>query len=165
VADGPTEGDVLFGFVFDFGPGEEWTARRGAGARLNGTPLDPALPERRDAEGRLEMLAIESADPRWVAAAAGDLEESAHRIRAMGTIAVSMCQVAAARADAMVSLRACRSFDAAAAALVVREAGGLVAFPGCEPPLGAPLDLEPHFPVAAARSEDSLALVSGIPVL
>src|SRR3954454_12569060 len=32
VADGPTMADVAFGFVFDFGTGEEWVARRGQGA-------------------------------------------------------------------------------------------------------------------------------------
>ena len=30
VADGPTMADVAFGFVYDFGAGEEWVARRGA---------------------------------------------------------------------------------------------------------------------------------------
>ena len=36
VADGPTMADVVFGYVYDFGYGEEWTARRGEGAWLNG---------------------------------------------------------------------------------------------------------------------------------
>src|SRR6478752_193925 len=39
VADGPTMGDVAFGYVYDFGAGEEWVARRGEGATLNGVPL------------------------------------------------------------------------------------------------------------------------------
>ena len=42
--------------------------------------------------------------------------------------------------------------DAAAAQLIVREAGGFVAFTGFEDPLGAPLDLLPHSPVVAART-------------
>ncbi len=163
VAEGGTVADVLVAFVQDFGPGEEWTARRGGGAFLDGVRLDPALPERRDERGRLEILAIESADPRWVAASMGGLEEAAHRLRAMGAIAVALCQVAAARVDAMVSLRACRSFDAAAAALIVREAGGHVAFPRCAEPLGMPLDLDPHSPVIAARSQGTLDSLTGIP--
>ena len=32
VADGPTMDDVTFGFVHDFGAGEEWVAERGRGA-------------------------------------------------------------------------------------------------------------------------------------
>jgi len=162
VADGPTVADVVFGFVQDFGPGEEWTARRGVGAFLNGVPLSRELGERRSA-GLLEIVAIESADPRWVAASVAALEEAAHRVRAIGAIAISLCQVAAARVDAMVSLRACRSFDAAAAALVVLEAGGHVAFPRCAAPLGMPLDLEPHSPVIAARSQSTLQSLVGIP--
>src|SRR3954447_4116702 len=62
VADGDTVADVALGYVYDFGPQEEWIARRGAGATLNGAPLDATLPERRVRDGRLEMLAIESAD-------------------------------------------------------------------------------------------------------
>ena len=39
VADGPTMADVFFGYVYDFGPGEEWIARRGQGAWLDGRRL------------------------------------------------------------------------------------------------------------------------------
>jgi len=163
VADGPTVGDVSFGYVYDLGAGEEWVARRGAGAWLDGRRLDPALPERRTRDGRLEILAIESADPRWVAASMEELVDQAHRLRATGAIALALCQVAAARADGMVSLRACRSFDAAAGALIVREAGGEVAFPRCAEPLGMPLDLGAHSPVVAARTSESLAALAGVP--
>ena len=41
VADGPTMADVAFGFVYDFGAGEEWVARRGGGALLNGARARP----------------------------------------------------------------------------------------------------------------------------
>jgi myo-inositol-1(or 4)-monophosphatase len=162
VADGPTVGDVAFAFVYDFGPGEEWVAARGEGAWLDGARLDPGQPERRDAEGRLEVLAIESADPRWVARAVDGLRESSHRLRAIGSIAISLCQVAAARVDGMVSLRPCRSFDAAAGVLVVREAGGHVAFPACAGPLEAPLDLAPRSAVVAARDADTLRALASI---
>ena len=37
-------------------PREEWWARRGQGAWLDGERLDPALPERRTRDGRLELL-------------------------------------------------------------------------------------------------------------
>ncbi|MGI8512597.1 MAG: inositol monophosphatase family protein [Solirubrobacteraceae bacterium] len=156
VADGPTMADVCFGFVFDFGPGEEWVATRGGGATLDGVALDPLLGERRTRDGRLEIIGLESADPRLVAGAIGELEARTHRLRAVGTIAVTLCQVAAARFDAMITLRACRSVDAAAAQLIVREAGGHVAFPACADPLGAPLDLEGHSPVVAARTDAGL---------
>jgi len=163
VADGETMADVRFAFVYDFGPAEEWTARRGEGAWLNGSRLDPALGERRDEAGRLEVVGIESADPRWVAASIERLVDTAHRLRAMGTIAASLCQVAAARFDGMVSLRRCRGVDAAAGQLIVREGGGLVSFPQCGQPLAAPLDARPRSPVVAARTEETLRRLERVP--
>src|SRR3954469_8157008 len=65
VAEGTTMADVVFGFVQDFGPEEEWVAWRGGGAQLDGEPIDPSLAERRTGDGKLEVLGIESADPRW----------------------------------------------------------------------------------------------------
>ena len=157
VAHGHTMADVVFGFVQDFGPEEEWVAWRGGGAQLDGVPLDPSLGERRTAKGKLEVLGIESADPRWVVQSADALAETAHRLRAIGAMAISLCQVAAARFDAMASLRRCRAVDVAAAQLIVREAGGHVAFIAYEDPLAAPLDIEPHSPVIAARTLEGLA--------
>ncbi|WP_249011662.1 inositol monophosphatase family protein [Conexibacter sp. DBS9H8] len=163
VADGPLMSDVRFGYVFDFGPEEEWWASEGAGAFCNGRRLDPSVPERRGPTGRLEVLGIESADPRWVAAAAEPLAASAYRLRALGTIAAALCQVAAGRLDGLVSLRACRAVDAAAGQLIVREGGGAVAFPACDAPLGAPLDVIAHSPVVAARSEATVQELALIP--
>jgi len=164
VADGPTMADVFFGFVQDFGPQEEWLAWRGGGAQLDGVTLDTGLVERRNRAGKLEVVGVESADPRWVVQSVDALEETTHRIRAIGAIAVSLCQVAAARFDAMASLKRCRAVDAAAAQLIVREAGGLVSFIAFEDPLAAPLDLEAHSPVIAARTEAGLADVAKVPV-
>ncbi len=163
VADGTTMATVDFAFVYDFGTGEEWWARRDEGAYLNGQRLDPEQEERRSHDGRLEILGIESADPRWVAASIDRLENAAYRIRAVGSIALSLCQVAGARFDGMVSLRRARGVDAAAAQLIVREAGGLISFPGFADPLGAPLDAQPSAPVIAARSKSTLQELEGIP--
>ncbi|HEX8084148.1 MAG TPA: inositol monophosphatase family protein [Solirubrobacteraceae bacterium] len=155
VAAGDTMGDMEFGYVFDFGPDEEWVARRGAGVLLNGSPL-PEAPPARYIDGRLELVAIESADPQWIAKRMEELLEHVHRVRAMGTIAVALCQVALTRVDGMATLWKTRSVDAAAAQLIVRESGGVVAFPGCESPLASPLDLEPNGPIVAARNEQDL---------
>lgn len=163
VASGETMADVEFAYVYDFGPAEEWWARRGDGARLDDQPLDRELGERRGRDGRLEVLGIESADPRWVAASIDSLVDCAYRLRAIGTIAATLCQVAAARFDGMVSLRRCRGVDAAAGQLIVREAGGLVSFPGLDGPLAAALDAVPRAPVIAARREQTLHALEGIP--
>lgn len=157
VADGPTMADVFFGYVFDYGPSEEWRAVRGEGAHLNDVLLADPAPERRTSDGRLELVAVESADPRWLARASDGLLEHVHRVRAIGSVAISLCQVAPSRVDGMVSLTGSRAIDSAAGQLVVREAGGLVAFPAFEDPLAAPLDLLPHSPVVAARTAAGLA--------
>jgi myo-inositol-1(or 4)-monophosphatase len=163
VADGETMADVAFAYVYDFGPREEFYARRGEGAWLNGDPLDPTLQERSSSDGRIEVLGIESADPRWVAQKIDRLVTVTYRLRALGTIASSLCQVAAARFDGMLSLRNCRGVDAAAGQLIVREAGGVVSFPGADGgPLGAPLDATPSAPVVAARNEATLARLEEI---
>jgi myo-inositol-1(or 4)-monophosphatase len=145
--------------VYDFGAGEEWTATRGEGAQLDGVPLDPSLPERRAPDGRLELLGIEQADPRHIAAA-GELHEVSRRLRVIGAIAVTLCQVAAARLDGMVSLLNCRAVDAAAAQLIVREAGGRVCF-GDLAPEQARLGLDARYPIAAAAGEQGLAIARG----
>jgi myo-inositol-1(or 4)-monophosphatase len=163
VAAGETMADVEFGFVYDFGPREEWWAQRGQGAWCNGIRLDPELRERRGRDGRLEVVGVESADPRWVAASIDRLETAAYRLRALGTIASSLCQVAAARLDGMVSLRSARGVDCAAGQLIVREAGGVVSFPRCPEALGAPLDAAPSSPVVAARSPEVLRELEQVP--
>ena len=163
VADGRTMADVAFAYVYDYGPGEEWVARRGEGAMLDGAPLDTGLGERRNRAGKLEVIGLESADPRWIAEVADLLPDHAARVRALGSIAVTLCQVAAARLDGMFTIKRTRAVDAAAGQLIVREAGGHVAFPGFDDPLGAPLDVVAHSPVVAARSAATLAELSALP--
>jgi myo-inositol-1(or 4)-monophosphatase len=162
VADGPTMADVAFGFVYDFGPGEEWSARRGEGAWLDGRRIDTPQPERRLPDGRLEMIAIESSDPRWMAPAIEALSANVYRVRAIGSIAISLCQLAPTRVDGMLTLWRTRAVDVAAAQLIVRETGALVDFPAFDDPLGAPLDLAPHSPVVAARTPEGLAQLRSI---
>ena len=145
--------------------GPRRSGSRGA-ARARGSNralLSRAAGERRGHDGRLELLGIESADPRWVRDAADALAESCYRLRALGTMASTVCQVAAARLDGMVSLKRCRAVDVAAAQLIVREAGGFVAFPWCDDPLGAPLDIPPHSPIVAARTGGHAGRARAIP--
>jgi myo-inositol-1(or 4)-monophosphatase len=156
VADGPTMADVVFGYVYDFGAGEEWTARRGEGAYLDGRRIVDPPPQRRMSDGRLELVAIESSDPQWMAPAMDGLREHVHRVRAIGSIAISCCQLATTRVDGMLTLWRTRAVDIAAAQLIVRESGALVAFPAFDDPLGAPLDVLPHSAVVAARTPEAL---------
>jgi myo-inositol-1(or 4)-monophosphatase len=162
VAEGPTMADVVFAFVHDFGAREQWWARRGEGAWRDGVALDPTLPERRARDGRLELLGIESSDPQWVAAAIEPLTAATRRLRALGTIAATLCQVAAARFDGMVTLQRCRGVDAAAGQLIVREAGGFISFVDLDGPLDAPLDATPSSHLVAARAEQTLRELEAI---
>lgn len=147
VAGGPTMGDVEFGFVHDFSHGEDWWAQRGEGAYLDGRALPQLEPG-----GELEMVGLETVHPALVARWARALEETgAGRLRAIGSIALALCYVAAGRFDGMVSLGPTRSVDSAAGQLIVSEAGGAVSFPeGAVDPLAATLDLDMRSRVVAA---------------
>jgi myo-inositol-1(or 4)-monophosphatase len=153
VASGPSMADVEFGYVHDFGAGEWFAARRGGGATLNDEPIHVA----EDAE-TLELLGVEAAEPSAAIPALERLAGKVYRLRVVGSIAISLAYVAAGRFDGMLSLRPCRSVDAAAAQLIVREAGGVVAFgPGGLD--GADLGLDARYPVAAAAGERGLAAI------
>jgi len=144
VADGDTMDDVVFGYVYDFGTGEEWTATKGGGALLNGEPIL----ERPKSE--LEILSFEATTTAYVSENAARFDGVAHRLRVMGSLAITLCHLAAGRVDGVVSLKAARSVDIAAAQLLVREQGLVIDLPD-EPPFGtAPLDLVGRSRVVAA---------------
>ena len=149
VASGPTMGDVDFGFVHDFGTGEEWTATRGEGARLDGTPLDGELPKE-----RIEILAFEATRTASVAEKAAAVVDLAYRLRIMGSLALSLCHLAAGRIDAVCSLKPARAVDIAAAQLLVRERGLAIDLPDAPPFATAPLDVEGRSRVVAAGTPD-----------
>ena len=157
IASGPRMADVEVGWVAELDPRlseddeprprRDWWAVKGEGAFRDGEPL----PQLRS--GPLEVLGLETARPELVAAAAPAIESvDARRIRALGSVAMTLCLVAAGQLDGMVSLRPIRSVDAAAAQLLVTETGGAVAFPSDDE-----LSLEMRSRVLAARDEAILA--------
>jgi myo-inositol-1(or 4)-monophosphatase len=154
VAEGPTMGDVVFGFVHDFGSGEEWSAQRGNGARLSGLPLDSSLPKE-----PIELLGLEATKTVLVARHAEALVPIAERLRIMGSLALSLCHLAAGRVDAVASLRPARSVDIAAAQLLVRERGLAIELPDDPPLLAATLDLVKRSRVVAAATPEACARV------
>lgn len=161
VASGATMGDVEFGYVYDLGRDEEWWSRRGEGVFAGGEPLAALGGER-----PFEIVGLESANPRVVAACAEQLAAAgARRLRAIGSIALSLAFVAGARFDAMLSLYDCRSVDAAAGQMFVRELGGAVIFPDAGgDPAGVSLGLDMRSRVLAAANEDILGgLLSALP--
>ena len=149
VASGPTMADVDFGFVHDFGTGEEWTATRGEGARLDGTPLADGLPKE-----QIEILAFEATRTVSVAEQAAAVVELAYRLRIMGSLALSLCHLAAGRIDAVCSLKPARAVDIAAAQLLVLERGLAIDLPDAPPFAAAPLDVEGRSRVVAAGTPE-----------
>jgi myo-inositol-1(or 4)-monophosphatase len=147
VASGPRMEDVELGFVHDYGSGEEWVARLGDGAFLDGEPLEGPGPK-----GHIEILSFEATRTDLVAERVAEMVGLAYRTRIMGSLALSLCHLAAGRVDAVVSLKPARSVDIAAAQLLVRERGLAIDLPD-DPPFGhAPLDLAGRSRVVAAAT-------------
>jgi myo-inositol-1(or 4)-monophosphatase len=149
VAHGPTMADVEFGFVHDFGTGEEWTASRGEGAFLNGQRLGRERPK-----DRIEVLALEATRTALVAESAAALAGIAYRLRIMGSLAISLCHLAAGRIDGVCSLKPARAVDIAAAQLLVMECGAAIDLPEAPPFAAAPLDTTARSRVVAAGSPE-----------
>ena len=155
VADGPAMGDVRFGYVYDFGSGEEWTAERGAGAQLDGVALRTPRPKE-----EIELLAFEGTTAAAIAERAGAMVGLAERFRVMGSLALSLCHLAAGRVDAVCSLKPARSVDVAAAQLLVRERGLAIEAVEGPPFAAAPLDLVGRSRIAAAGTPELVAALT-----
>jgi myo-inositol-1(or 4)-monophosphatase len=151
VSEGPTMEDVVFGYVADLGTGEEWTAERGGGAFLGGDRLGGMRPKE-----TIEILAFEGTTTPAIAERIQGVVGLAGRLRVMGSLALSLCHLAAGRVDAVCSLKPARAVDIAAAQLLVRECDLLVELFEDPPLTAAPLDLVPRSRVAAAGSEKAL---------
>jgi myo-inositol-1(or 4)-monophosphatase len=147
VAEGDTVDDVFFGYVYDFGANEEFTATRGGGAFLNGQPLTGSPND------YIEMLSLEATKATLVGETLKVLAPLTDRVRVMGAQALTYCHLAAGRTDAVVCLKPSRAVDFAAAQLIVRERGFAIELFD-DPPLGkAPLDLKGRSRIVAAGNE------------
>jgi myo-inositol-1(or 4)-monophosphatase len=155
VAEGGTMEDVVFGYVHDFGTGEEWTAERGRGAFLGREPLGALGPK-----DLIEILSFEGTTTSMIAERIGALVGVAGRVRVMGSLALSLCHLAAGRVDAVCSLKEARSVDIAAAQLLVREQGLAIELVDDPPFASAPLDLVTRSRVVAAGSDTGVAAVA-----
>ena len=152
VAEGDSMEDVIFGYVYEFGAGEEFVATRDGRAELDGGAI--SAPE----GDELEVVALEASKPERVMKATESLQGRAYRIRSPGSIAVDLCYVACGRFDGMITTRPCRSVDAAAGQLIVRNAGATLTF-GDGGLDQAPLDLSARYDLAAARTQADLSVM------
>ena len=113
VASGSTMADVWFGYVYDFGTGEEHVAA------VDGPP-----PERdQRPAGHPRLLGCESAEPALLVPglAAIPLDEL-DEVRVVGSIAITLSYLARHRLSAVLTCKGCRSVDAAAGQLIARQA-------------------------------------------
>ncbi|MCB0862625.1 MAG: hypothetical protein KDB66_05355 [Solirubrobacterales bacterium] len=158
VATAPNMAAVEFGYVYDFGTGDEFLAQSGEGAYLNEKRLT-LVPR----EG-LEVVGIEGSEPGQVVPMLERLVGKVYRIRCVGSLAISIASVGAGRFDGLAFPHLSRSVDVAAAQLIAREAGALVDLgEGGLSEVG--LALEERFPVTVAASGEGLdTLIAARPV-
>ena len=118
------DGGVV-GVVHDPNRDETFTARRGAGAWLNGRPL--RVSDRSDLTTALVGTGFAYDVERRVAQAriVTDVLGSVRDIRRAGSAALDLCSVACGRLDGFFEAYT-ESWDRAAGALIVTEAGGVV---------------------------------------
>lgn len=118
--------DVLFGIVYDPVREETFIATRGRGATLNGEAIHVSEVD----DLQRALLATGFAYDRQVRADfylsfVRDFMGCAQDIRRLGSAALDLCYVACGRFDGFWEW-GLRPWDTAAAALIVREAGGMV---------------------------------------
>lgn len=127
VAEGPRLSDAVAGAVINVASGDLFEAAKGFGTRLNGEKVAPSATKKiEDAVVALD-LNVRKRIPGFAAAIA-DIIESANHVRFLGTDALEISLVSCGSCDIFADLRGyLRATDFAAAAFIVREAGGVVA--------------------------------------
>ena len=121
---------MVAGYVRNLALHETFTAVRGKGAFLDGKPITPSKKD----SFETCALSVYARSPEMKRLL--DLGYSSRRSRKFGASALELCYVACGRIEGFLDLRGTlRITDAAAAILVLEEAGGIVTLPD-----GAPCD-------------------------
>ena len=119
--DGPLLGDIRVGVVQSLVSGERWHAIRGTGAFHDGSRVVP----RPHSSTRIQVLGVEG-NPRQLETV-WPLVRGVSKLRAMGSIALSLAFTATGAYDAFCSPRhSGRAFDMTAGMLMIKEAGGVI---------------------------------------
>jgi myo-inositol-1(or 4)-monophosphatase len=143
--------DVEAALVTNLCNGEMYEAEKGKGAKYKGEKIKTS----ETAFLNDAVLGIDiSRAPNSVEPTAPFMK-IAKSVRSFGSASLEICHVASGRFDAYVDLRGMlRTFDIAAAILVVREAGGIVLQPDGKGFDGYPLSELNRFSVIAAANEN-----------
>lgn len=121
------QGELTVGVVYLPYIDEMFTARKGEGAFLNGKPIH--VSDRDFAHSHL-CSAMSLYDKNFAKPCFNIIERvysEADDLRRMGSAALEMCELAAGRVELYFEVRLC-SWDCAATAVIIREAGGFVEF-------------------------------------
>lgn len=121
---------MVAGYVMNLANGETFTAIRGEGAYLNGSPIQVST------EIMLDHAAMSVYAKKFDLTRMMQLGHKIRRWRLLGASALELCYVACGRLDGFVDMRGTlRVTDAAAGILICQEAGGCVSLPD-----GSPVD-------------------------
>jgi myo-inositol-1(or 4)-monophosphatase len=120
------DGDAVVAAVYDPSRRELFTAERGSGAWLNGTPMRVTSADRLiDALLCTGFPYTVQEDPGSLLDIFGAFIRTSRAVRRLGSAAIDLCYVAAGRLDGFYEMQL-NPWDISAGALLVREAGGLV---------------------------------------
>ena len=115
---------MIAGYVRNLATGETFTAVLGEGAFLDGCPIHPSS----KSSFATSAMSVYARPPEMQALLANGY--TSRRIRKLGASALELCYVACGRLEAFLDLRGTlRITDAAAAILILEEAGGIVTLP------------------------------------
>lgn len=115
---------MIAGYVRNLATGETFTAILGMGAFLNGCPIHPSD----KSAFETSAMSVYARPPEMQALLANGY--TSRRIRKLGASALELCYVACGKIEAFLDLRGTlRITDAAAAMLILEEAGGIVSLP------------------------------------
>ncbi|MBN3310964.1 IMPA2 monophosphatase, partial [Amia calva] len=148
--------ELVFGVIYHCFDETLYTARKGHGAFCNGLRLQ--VSKEKDVSKALILTEIGAKrDPETLKIFSGNIEKllkaHAHGIRVIGSSTLALCQVASGAADAYYQF-GLHCWDIAAAAIIIREAGGSVVDTS-----GGPLDLMSRRVVAAGTMEMATYIV------
>ena len=120
------DGDTVVGVVRNPVSGETWTATRGGGAALNGSPVHESGCDRLDLALVATGFGYDAGRREWQAEILRRILPSVRDVRRAGAASLDLCAVASGRVDAYYE-RGLGPWDLAAGGLVAEEAGAVVA--------------------------------------
>ena len=119
------DGELLAGCILDPTRDEMFSAVKGAGASLNGRPIQPSQNDCLAESLVMISLPVNVSRDHFTVRQFLAVLDAAQHVQRTGSAALNLCYVACGRIDAYFS-RSLKPWDMAAGALIVAEAGGRV---------------------------------------